>query len=138
MISVEKSGSVVYNLHNLAKKTGLTRRTIRYYVQRGLLPRPEGGGRGHYYTEEHLARIELIQQWRSQGVPLEKMKELLLGQGVVRAAHSLAEVPPVKPEISHWIRVSIGPDVEFSFTPGALSKEDEESIKQFILLRRER
>src|SRR5919109_5558528 len=100
MISVKKSGSVVYNLHNLAKKTGLTRRTIRYYVQRGLLPRPEGGGRGHYYTEEHLARIELIQQWRSQGVPLEKMKELLLGQGVVRAAHSLAEVPPVKPEIS--------------------------------------
>lgn len=69
-----------YNIQALAKKTGLTRRTIHYYVQRGLLPKPEGGGRGHYYTEEHLRLIDLIQRWKDQGVPLEKMKELLSGR----------------------------------------------------------
>src|SRR5262245_22390917 len=99
MISVNKNDPVYYNINTLAQKTGLTRRTIRYYVQRGLLPRPEGGGRGHYYTEEHLARIELLQRWRSQGVPLEKMKELFPGAPVVSAAPSLAEVPSTKPEV---------------------------------------
>jgi DNA-binding transcriptional MerR regulator len=135
MISVVKTPSVYYNIDTLAQKTGLTRRTIRYYVQRGLLPRPEGGGRGHYYTEEHLARVEVLQRWRSQGVPLEKMKELLSGEPIASAAPAIAEAPSTKLEVSHWIRVSIRPDVELSFKPGTLSREDEEAIKKLILSR---
>lgn len=76
-----------YNIKALAKKTGLTRRTIHYYVHEGLLPKPEGGGRGHYYTEEHVWRIGLIQRWKKQGVPLQKMKELLSGKHDSRIAY---------------------------------------------------
>jgi hypothetical protein len=67
--------------------------------------------------------------------PLEKMKELLSGEPIVSAAPPLPEVPSTKPEVSHWIRVSIGPDVELSFKPGTLSQENEEAIKILILSR---
>jgi len=45
------------SIGELSDATGVTRRTIRFYVQRGLLPPPLGGGRGSYYTEAHLLRL---------------------------------------------------------------------------------
>ena len=146
MLDVKKAAPVYYNIETLAKKTGLARRTIHYYVQRGLLPRPEGGGRGHYYTEEHVQRIKSVQRWRSQGVPLEKMKLLLSEEDVdlpspldvlpqqtgtrplrhEATSLALARVEPssVISETSHWRRLRIGTSVELHFTPGALSQED--------------
>lgn len=34
--------------------TGITHRQFRRWRERGLLPPPEGGGRGSYYTSTHL------------------------------------------------------------------------------------
>ncbi len=158
MLATKKAGPVYYNIETLAKKTGLTRRTIHYYVQRGLLPRPEGGGRGHYYTDEHVQRIKAVQQWRAQGVPLEKMKQLLFGEDVVSPPHPLdiasqqivtrqfhqdaafRTLESAKPflekgKASHWMRLTIGSNVELHFVPGALRPEDLEAIERFILLR---
>ena len=124
----------IYNVESLARKAGVSRRTIHYYVQRGLLPRPEGGGRGHYYTETHLERIRLIQNWHDQGVPLEKMKEILLrGE-----RHSFAPPGRAATEalvIQHWLRLTVNADVEISFQPGSLTGEDQEAIRSFILAR---
>lgn len=72
---IEDAG--VFNIDTLAQKAGLTRRTVRYYVQRGLLEPPQGGGRGSYYTEEHLQRLGRIRAWSEQGVPLMQIKALL-------------------------------------------------------------
>ena len=157
MLNAKKTGHDFYNIETLAKKTGLTRRTIHYYVQRGLLSPPEGGGRGHYYTEEHIQRIKTIQRWRAQGVPLEKMKQMLSNEGISSTPqlpetalqefqknplHQYAELrfdsderPLEEKKTSHWMRLAIRNDVELHFTPGALSQEDLEAIEQFILLR---
>ena len=70
----------MYNIETLARMTGLTRRTIRYYVQRGLVDPPEGGGRGAYYTDSHLDSIKKIKRWSEQGVPLIHMKAKLEGR----------------------------------------------------------
>ncbi len=141
-----KSGEpTYYNIQTLANKTGLTRRTVRYYVQRGLLPKPEGGGRGHYYTDEHLKRIEIIKHWQAQGVPLEKMRQLLT-EGKLHTIKEKSDFaltvrePSVEyfkyePGPSHWTRITIGPDVELNFKTGTLSAEDQKAIKEFILTR---
>ena len=65
----------IYNVETLAAKAGISRRTIHYYLQRGLLMPPLGEGRGCYYTEEHLNRLYELQQLSAQGVPLVKIKE---------------------------------------------------------------
>jgi DNA-binding transcriptional MerR regulator len=125
----------IYNVDALAKKAGVTRRTIHYYLQRGLLPRPEGGGRGYYYTEAHLERLRQIQEWREQGVPLENMKAYFSEA----PSRQIQSAPPysvsAKARVTDWSRLNIDTEIEIHFRPGVLSRDDQEAIKEFILLR---
>jgi DNA-binding transcriptional MerR regulator len=66
-----------YRISELAEKSGVTRRTIHYYMARGLLPPPDGAGLGTTYREEHLARILLIKRWQDAFWPLEQIKKHL-------------------------------------------------------------
>ena len=123
----------MYNIETLAKLTGLTRRTIRYYVQRELLDPPEGGGRGSYYTGEHLERLKKIQKWSEQGVPLIHMRDMLEGK-----------TPSTQVDMSTGIvtelqeRFFLSEGIELAFRPGQLSHEDLIKIRTFVkdLIRR--
>jgi DNA-binding transcriptional MerR regulator len=55
-------------------------RTLRYYVQAGLVDRPDGGTKGAKYGAKHLEQLLLIKKWTSAGVSLERIKELLHGE----------------------------------------------------------
>lgn len=138
MISDEIS---YYNIETLARLAEVTRRTIRYYVQRGLIPKPEGGGRGHYYTDEHLNLIERIKAWKMKGVPLAKIKELTAkGAGVRFMARAREPVCVREPESvyapritsSQWIKTQFGENIELLVRPGALNDEDKKAIEDFI------
>ena len=53
----------------LAALTGLRPRTIRYYVDHGVLERPEFRGTATRYQRTHLLRLLAIQRLRREGVP---------------------------------------------------------------------
>lgn len=62
----------------VAGRTGLSLRTIRFYDEVGLAPpsmRSEGGFR--LYTEPDVARLELIMRMKPLGFSLDEMRELL-------------------------------------------------------------
>jgi DNA-binding transcriptional MerR regulator len=61
----------------LARRTGMTVRNIRAHQTRGLLPSPEVHGRTGYYTEEHVARIELTHEMQAEGLNLEAIRRVL-------------------------------------------------------------
>jgi DNA-binding transcriptional MerR regulator len=61
-MSQDNSDGRCYGIKELAEVGG-TRRTARYYVQRGLLPTPLGTGGGHHYTLAHLERLIHIRKW---------------------------------------------------------------------------
>ena len=71
------SATATYSIGSLAAAAGVSRRTVRFYVQRELLPPPEGLGRGAHYTAEHLARLLQIKGWQEQGVPLGEIRARL-------------------------------------------------------------
>jgi DNA-binding transcriptional MerR regulator len=50
-----------YSLNDLAEATGFEARTIRGYIERGLLPAAEARGRGATYSAEHITRLRAIQ-----------------------------------------------------------------------------
>ena len=56
-----------YGIDELADLVGVKRRTVRFYVQRGLLPPPFGVGRGKHYGPEHLARLRAVKALQSGG-----------------------------------------------------------------------
>lgn len=119
----------MYNIETLSKISGLSRRAVRYYIQRGLLEPPEGSKRGCYYTEKHLERIRDIQRLSEQGVPLLKIKEVFDGVSGDAAAEMKA---PSAPQVTRWERIDFGSGVELSFRPNALNSFDIERIRNFI------
>ena len=62
------------SLSELAKKSGVPERTIRYYISRGLIPGPVRGGRGAEYTQEHLDGIRDVRQLQAAGMTLAEIE----------------------------------------------------------------
>jgi DNA-binding transcriptional MerR regulator len=56
-----------WTLAELADETGLSARTIRYYITRGLLDGPGTAGRGATYGLPHLLRLREIQEQQRDG-----------------------------------------------------------------------
>ena len=75
-------GARTFSIGSLAEAAGVSRRTVRFYVQGELLEPPVGLGRGAHYTEAHLARLMQIKSWQEQGVPLEAIRARLQSQSL--------------------------------------------------------
>lgn len=61
----------------LARRAGVTTRTVRNHQTAGLLPPPTLVGRVGRYDEGHLARLRLVTQLQNQGFSLAGIAELL-------------------------------------------------------------
>ncbi|WP_245700612.1 MerR family transcriptional regulator [Geodermatophilus siccatus] len=74
----------------VAERTGLSLRTIRFYEENGLVvptARSEGGYR--LYSDADVARLEVIKRMKPLGFSLEEMRQLLtlLADLTVAGAH---------------------------------------------------
>lgn len=76
-----------YRIGELADKAKVTKRTIHYYMGRGLLPPPEGAGLGTTYSDEHLYRVLLIKKLQDSYLPLDEIKKRIANMdlGAVKA-----------------------------------------------------
>ena len=69
----------LFSIEQVSARTGLTKRTLRYYEEVGLLP-PTGRTEGNYrrYNEEDIQRLERIKKLRDLlGFSLTDIRELL-------------------------------------------------------------
>ena len=57
-------------LDELTNRVGMSVRNIRFYTTKGLVPPPIRRGRSGYYTPDHVARLELVQELQSHGFTL--------------------------------------------------------------------
>lgn len=98
--------STQYSLKELAEATGLTSRTLRYYVAEGLLAAPVGLGRTAHYTQEHKDALDRIQGLKGEGRSIREIRAVLVGD--------VPHTPPQRPEVSGstWERHLLGDDVE--------------------------
>lgn len=63
-----------YKIDELAHKANVSPRTIRYYVQRGLLPAPEFRGKDTAYGHAHLLRLRAIKRLQQSHLPLDEIQ----------------------------------------------------------------
>jgi len=98
-------------LAELAAQTNVPARTVRFYISRGLLPRPRGGGRGAMYGIEHRKRIEQIKAQQAKGLTLTEIASSLGGTG----ATAMATRPTawwsyvLEEDIVLWVRADASP-----------------------------
>jgi DNA-binding transcriptional MerR regulator len=103
--------AVRYAIGDLADLGGVSRRTVRYYVQEGLLPPPLGVGRGNHYGSEHLDQLLRVKTLQESGRTLEEIRRALERPGERSASVSATE-SEVELSRTMWRRLSIAPGVE--------------------------
>ena len=64
-------------IDQLAERSGISVRTIRFYTGRGLLPAPQLRGRTGLYGPDHLARLELVSELSALGFTLAAIEAQL-------------------------------------------------------------
>lgn len=62
----------------LAKQTGLSTATIRYYEDNGILPMPERAANGYrLYSQDYLAKVKFIKDAKLLGYSLKEIRDIL-------------------------------------------------------------
>ena len=69
-----------YTFEELCAISELSSRTLRYYIQIGLLDKPIGQTRAAHYLSFHLEKILRIKQLTVAGISLERIREVLSGE----------------------------------------------------------
>jgi DNA-binding transcriptional MerR regulator len=64
-------------IEDLEQHSGLSVRTLHYYMQEGLLPGPDKRGKYASYSQEHLDRLDLILILKEMHLPLKEIRTLL-------------------------------------------------------------
>lgn len=106
----------VWKLEELAHEAGVSPRTVRYYVQRGLLPAPTFRGKDTAYTRDHLVRLRAIKRLQDHFFPLDAIQSVLEG----RTPHEIGRIAD-----GHDLpAVNVAPAVEPVQTPRARGRGD--------------
>ena len=115
-----------YPLADLCVLADLPPRTIRYYVQMGLVDRPQGETRAARYGATQLEQLLLIKKWTAAGLSLERIRELLHGEQapVPSRARAVGSV-----EVRSHLMVADGVDLVIEPGRAGLSPEH---VRRFI------
>jgi len=121
-----------YLIDELCKLSGFSRRTVRYYVQEGLVDSPAARGRGGFYSDVQLRQLARIRELQERGYRLEAIRGLLsekdaaqgpaASEGLRQSESDSLGPSPSSPviqelpgqEVVHtvWTRIAIGEGVE--------------------------
>ena len=114
-----------YPLSELCALVDMPVRTVRYYVQQGLVDRPQGETRAARYSQRHVEQLLLIKKWSASGLSLDRIRELLTGSepGVPQRARRPGSV-----EVVSHLYVADG--VEILIEPGRAGLTPEQ-VRQF-------
>jgi DNA-binding transcriptional MerR regulator len=111
-----------YTLDDLCTLAELPKRTVRYYIQLGLVDRPIGETRAAHYTSHHLEQLLQTRKWSEAGVSLERIRELLDGAP-----------PPVPPRprasgtVEVWSHLIVADGIEITLEPSRAGLKPEQA-----------
>ena len=72
---VPDSPRELLTLDDLTKRVGMSVRNVRFYTTKGLVPPPIRRGRQGYYSPDHVARLELVQELQRHGFTLAAIEK---------------------------------------------------------------
>ena len=126
-----------FSLEDLCKRSGLSVRTVRYYIQAGLVGRPEGGGRGAFYTQRHLDQLLVVVNLQRKGMSLDAIREFA---GREESARTAPAAPRVAGGVEVWTHLHVDDGLELHIEPGraGLSPEQVRSLFGEVLALYER
>lgn len=114
--------NATYTLDELAALAATKPRTVRYYIQLGLVDRPDGETRAATYGARHLEQLLAVRRYQECGLSLEQIRA-----GVEPGATGPREIRPrYAGAVEVWSRVTLADGVELSLEPGRASLSAEQ------------
>jgi len=121
-----------YTLEELCRLSDVSVRTIRYYMQLGLVDRPFGETRAAHYVQAHLDQLLLIKRLTISGVSLDRVKEVLAGGD---SPVQIKKRQPGAIEVRSHLYIAPGIELQISAEEAGMSPEQLRSmIKEIILI----
>ncbi len=101
---VKEGGAVgpvtLLTLEELTDRVGMSVRNIRFYTSKGLVPPPIRRGRNGYYTSDHVARLQLVQELQGHGFTLSAIEKYVAG---IPAEASPADIALHRTMLAPWM-----------------------------------
>jgi len=66
-------------IDELTERVGMSVRNVRFYTSKQLVPPPIRRGRSGYYTADHVARLQLVQELQGHGFTLAAIERYVAG-----------------------------------------------------------
>jgi DNA-binding transcriptional MerR regulator len=76
--SESASAAPQYTIDQLAAKSGIPSRTIRFYQAKGVLPPPKRRGRVAFYDDSHAERLKVVSELQDRGLRLRAIRDFIL------------------------------------------------------------
>ena len=118
-----------YTFNELCTLTEQPIRTVRFYIQKGLVSPPEGSRKGAYYTQKHLDELLAIRKWQRAGLSLERIRELLF-EGTTEPG----QVPPPRGrrpgDLEVWSKLYVREGLEIHLEP-KMAGMTPEQVREF-------
>jgi len=119
-----------FSLDDLCSLSDTTKRTVRYYMQIGLVDGSIGSTKAAHYSPKHLEQLLTIRKLSDAGVSLERIRDVLSG-----------EAPPVPPrrrqpgsvEVRSHLFVAEGVELEISPERSGLSPEQIRALVRAVM-----
>ena len=115
-------------LDEICSLVEMPKRTVRFYIQSGLVDRPEGETKAARYTRWHLEQLLTIKKWQQAGLSLERIGELLAKPGA-------GVLPPPRPRgpgtVEVWSHLVVADGIEIHVEPGRAGLSPEQVRKFF-------
>ena len=117
-----------YSIDELASLAELPRRTVRYYIQQGLVDRPIGEKRAAQYFTTHLEQLLTIRKWQEAGLSLDRIRDIL-------SRADTKTLPPLRPRgggtVEVWSHLVVSDGLEITLEPTRAELSPEE-VRRFF------
>ena len=118
-IGVMKNGDKKFAIDEICALVEMNKRTVRYYIQKGLVDRPEGIGKGAFYRHSHLQQLLAIRKWKASGLSLERIQDILTGEKDGSTSDKPIPPPLSKKDgtVEVWSHMQVGDGIELHIEP---------------------
>lgn len=130
-MELAQSTGKTFSIDELQDLTQVPRRTIRYYIEYGLLEGPEGETRAARYTQQHLETLLKIRRLTAEGVGLAHVKRRLEQEAAGQVATDAVAAGAVVPSIEVRSHLHLASGVELVIEPGA-ARLSPEQLRRFM------
>lgn len=116
-----------FGITELCTLADLSARTVRFYIQQGIVSRPTGEKKGAKYNKSHLDQLLSIKKWQAAGLSLERIRELLVEPN--------SNDVPLRPKwpgmVEVWSHLHIADGIELNIEPNRARLAPEE-LRTFL------